>query len=155
MYGPHQCGNEDQGWVAHFALQALQGRPITIYGDGFQVRDALFVDDLIDAMLLARGNARDLAARAFNIGGGPGNAISLIELVDLLSQYAGMPIPVEYQDWRIGDQRYYVSDTRAFREATGWQPKINVRAGVRRLYDWLRSASSQALRAQVCERGVA
>jgi CDP-paratose 2-epimerase len=155
IYGPHQCGTEDQGWVAHFALQLLRGLPITVYGDGYQVRDALYVDDLVDAMLLARSNARQVAGRAFNIGGGPKNAISLRELVEILSHLEGSSIPVRYQDWRIGDQRYYVSDTRAFSDATGWRPKTTVRTGVQKLYEWLRSESTQAVAAEACERGVA
>ena len=73
IYGPHQFGTEDQGWVAHFLIRAMQGRPITIYGDGQQVRDILFVDDLVDAMLRAQAGMPGLSAHAFNIGGGPRN----------------------------------------------------------------------------------
>ena len=137
IYGPHQCGNEDQGWVAHFLISALEGRPITIFGDGKQVRDVLYVDDLVDAFLRADAHIERLAGRAFNIGGGVRNAISLVELVDLIERRLGEPPVVEFGDWRCGDQRYYVSDTAAFTKATGWRPRVSPRTGVSRLYSWL------------------
>jgi CDP-paratose 2-epimerase len=137
IYGPHQCGTEDQGWVAHFAIQALTRRTITIFGDGMQVRDALYVDDLVDALLLASENAHALSGMAFNIGGGPANTISLLELLDLLGELDSSTPGVRFEDWRIGDQRYYVSDTRAFERATGWRPRVGLRDGVSRLYAWL------------------
>src|SRR6185437_10730839 len=84
IYGPHQFGTEDQGWVAHFLIRALEGEPITLYGDGMQVRDVLFVDDLVDAFLLARKHMDRIYGQAFNIGGGPANTLSLLELVDLI-----------------------------------------------------------------------
>ena len=115
IYGPHQCGTEDQGWVAHFLMQAIAGQQITLYGDGMQVRDVLYVDDLVDAMRLAQQNAGRLAGQAFNIGGGPRNVTSLVELVELIGELDGEPPLVRFDDWRVGDQRYYVSDTRAFR----------------------------------------
>src|SRR5207248_756250 len=86
IYGPHQFGNEDQGWVAHFLIRAMQGRPITIYGDGRQVRDILFVEDLVNAFLLAHEHIGDISGQAFNIGGGPANTISLLELLDLIAK---------------------------------------------------------------------
>ena len=138
IYGPHQFGTEDQGWVAHFLIRALKGQPITIYGDGMQVRDILFVEDLVDAFLLAQANMPTVAGRAFNIGGGPDNTISLIELMDQVRELHGARPEVRPGAWRPGDQRYYVSDTRAFREATGWSPKVGTREGVRRLYEWVR-----------------
>ncbi len=134
IYGPHQLGTEDQGWVAHFALRALAGQPITIYGDGLQVRDALHVDDLVDALLLARaGLGRPegaLAGRAFNIGGGPANAVSLLDLVEQIAGLTGHRPELEFGPWRPGDQRYYVSNTESFRRATGWRPRVGVAAGV-------------------------
>jgi CDP-paratose 2-epimerase len=136
IYGPHQCGNEDQGWVAHFVANALAGKPLTIYGDGRQVRDVLFVSDLVDAFLLARDNVSGLAGRAFNIGGGPVNTTSLLELVALLEPLAGRRLKVTFDDWRIGDQRYYVSDPNAFMRATGWRPSVGVQEGVTRLAQW-------------------
>lgn len=138
IYGPHQCGNEDQGWVAHFVIRALAGNDVTFYGDGKQVRDTLYVDDLIDAFLLAESNIHDLTARAFNIGGSPRNTTSLIELVRLIGEIHGKAPRVYKEEWRPSDQRYYVSDTRSFEAATGWQPRVTLGEGVRRLYIWLR-----------------
>ncbi len=137
IYGPHQCGTEDQGWVAHFLIQALQDRSITLYGDGRQVRDVLFVDDLIDAFLLAEARMNDLSGQAFNIGGGVENTTSLLELLDRIDELHGSRPAVQWNDWRPGDQRYYVSDFSRFRDATGWSPRVDMRAGIERLYRWL------------------
>src|SRR5215216_1410564 len=141
IYGPHQYGNEDQGWVAHFVIRSLRGKPITIYGDGRQVRDILFIDDLVDAFLLAQQHMNRLAGNAFNIGGGPANSISLLELLDLLAELHGGDLVVHFEDWRAADQRYYVADTGKFGGLTGWQPRVGVHDGVRRLYEWLRTGS--------------
>jgi CDP-paratose 2-epimerase len=136
-YGPRQFGTEDQGWVAHVLIQARQGRPLTIYGDGKQVRDVLFVDDLVDAFLLARERAREVAGRAFNMGGGPGNTTSLLELLTLVEELEGVRPRVSFEDWRLADQRWYVSDPRAFAGLAGWEPRTGVREGVGRLHAWL------------------
>ena len=140
IYGPHQFGTEDQGWVAHFLIRALEGERITLYGDGMQVRDILFVEDLVDAFLLAREHIEELSGQAFNIGGGPANSVSLLELLSLIGEVHGSKPKVDLDGWRPGDQRYYVSDTARFREATGWQPRVGVREGVSRLYEWLQEA---------------
>ena len=140
IYGPHQCGNEDQGWVAHFLLRALSGQPITLYGDGCQVRDILFVDDLVDAMLVAMARVDELRGQAFNIGGGPGRAVSLLEVLDMIELLEGRRPAVRFDDWRVGDQQYYVSDTRAFSAATGWAPKVPPIEGIGHLRRWLRRA---------------
>jgi CDP-paratose 2-epimerase len=137
IYGPHQYGTEDQGWVAHFLIQAQQDLPITIYGDGRQVRDLLYVDDLIDAFLTAEDHLPEIAGEAFNIGGGPANAMSLRELVERIAALNGSPPAVAYGPWRIGDQRWYVSNTGKFEGATGWRPKTNVEAGLRQLHHWI------------------
>jgi CDP-paratose 2-epimerase len=137
IYGPHQHGNEDQGWVAHFLLRTLGRKPITLYGDGAQVRDLLFIDDLVDAMLAAGERRDELAGRAFNIGGGPANATSLLELVELIAELTGRPPVLRFAPERQGDQRYYVSDTSAFRAETGWRPDVGVADGVEELYRWL------------------
>jgi CDP-paratose 2-epimerase len=137
IYGPHQHGTEDQGWVAHFLLQALAGRPITLYGNGAQVRDVLFVGDLVDAMLLAQEHVGELSGRAFNIGGGPDNTVSLLELVDLIAALHGERPALAFAGERTGDQRYYVSDTTRFADATGWSPRVGVEQGVESLYRWL------------------
>ncbi|HKU62240.1 MAG TPA: NAD-dependent epimerase/dehydratase family protein [Gemmatimonadales bacterium] len=137
IYGPHQLGTEDQGWVAHFLIQALDGRPITLYGDGRQVRDILFVDDLVDALLLAQRAMPTEAGRVFNIGGGPDNTVSLLELLQLIGDRVGRAPAIGFDAWRPGDQRYFVSDTRNFEQVTGWRPAVGVRDGVARLADWL------------------
>ncbi|HEV2208746.1 MAG TPA: SDR family NAD(P)-dependent oxidoreductase [Verrucomicrobiae bacterium] len=137
IYGPHQFGTEDAGWVAHFLIRALAGAPLTIYGDGRQVRDILFVEDLVDAFLLAQQHMAELAGGAFNIGGGPQNTTSLLELIELIGTLHGRAPAVRFADWRPADQQYYVSDTRKFLAATGWQPRVGVRTGVERLYHWL------------------
>ncbi|HZY17910.1 MAG TPA: NAD-dependent epimerase/dehydratase family protein [Ramlibacter sp.] len=139
IYGPRQFGTEDQGWVAHFILRALRGEPITLYGDGKQVRDVLFIDDLVQAFLLAEQNADQIAGRAFNIGGGPSNAISLLDLLDRIEALHGVRPATAFDAWRTGDQRYYVSDTRAFETATGWKQRVRAADGIGRLYDWLKT----------------
>ena len=154
IYGLHQCGNEDQGWVAHFLIQSLLGRPITIFGDGRQVRDALFADDLVDALLLASRNGHNLAGCAFNIGGGVQRTTSLLELVDLIEEVSGKRPRLRFEDWRVGDQRYYVSDTRAFTGATGWTPRVSVAEGVSRLYAWLQDNAAFSAEAEL-QQGVA
>jgi CDP-paratose 2-epimerase len=140
IYGPHQFGTEDQGWVAHFLIRALKGEPITLYGDGLQVRDVLFVDDLVDAFLLAQAHMPKISGQAFNVGGGPGNVISLIELLDLIERLHGGRRPeLRFSAWRPGDQRYYVSDVSRLNDATGWRPTVGVEEGVKRLNAWLQN----------------
>jgi CDP-paratose 2-epimerase len=140
IYGPHQHGNEDQGWVAHFARCALQELPITIYGDGMQVRDLLFVEDLVDAFARARTRIDSLSGQAFNIGGGPANATSVLELLERIELLAGVRLHIEFDAWRVGDQRYYVSDTARFSKATGWRPQVGLQEGVTALCEWLRQS---------------
>jgi CDP-paratose 2-epimerase len=144
IYGPHQHGNEDQGWVAHFALRTLAGRPITVYGDGGQVRDLLFVKDLVDAMLLAAENETAVAGQAFNMGGGPANAVSLLEVLDLIAELHGEAPKLLYGDERTGDQRYYVADTRRFEDLTGWRALVPASEGIGLLYQWLNDPQSAA-----------
>ena len=155
IYGPRQFGTEDQGWVAHFILRALRGERITLYGDGMQVRDVLFVDDLVDAFLLGEQNAHRLKGRAFNMGGGPENAISLQDLLDRIEQLHGERPAVSFDAWRTGDQRYYVSDTRAFQRETGWKAKVGAVEGIGRLYEWLASRQDKRSTAQAGLRLVA
>lgn len=142
IYGPHQCGNEDQGWVAHFVKSALERRPLTLYGDGCQVRDVLYVDDLVEAFRRAMAHMERLRGRAFNIGGGPANALSLNELTESLGRQHGCALRVERAPWRNGDQRYYVSNTARFRAATGWSPQVAAVRGIGRLGEWLASAEA-------------
>jgi CDP-paratose 2-epimerase len=139
IYGYRQFGMEDQGWVAWFVIAALRGRPITIYGDGQQVRDLLFVDDLIAAYEAAVQGIDRAAGQLYNIGGGPENTMSVwTEFGPLLEELIGRPIQVDYGDWRAGDQRLYVSDIRKAEREIGWRPRIGVHEGVRRLVDWVR-----------------
>lgn len=153
IYGLHQNGTEDQGWVAHFLIRALEQKPITIYGDGRQVRDLLFADDLADAFLLAQANMQTLSGQAFNIGGGLGNTVSLLDLIDLMESIHGTRPTTLLKDWRPSDQCYYVSDTNKFRVATGWAPKINVHQGVRRLSEWLSNSKGMVLPVQTSAYG--
>jgi CDP-paratose 2-epimerase len=141
IYGPHQCGNEDQGWVAHFAISALEGEPITLYGDGHQVRDILFVEDLVEAFLLARESIETIGGRAYNMGGGPQNAVSLLEVIERIGELNGRAPATSFGPWRQGDQRYYVSDTRRFQQDTGWRPRVDAAEGIERLYGWLREGA--------------
>jgi CDP-paratose 2-epimerase len=140
IYGPHQFGTEDQGWVAHFLIRAIERAPITIYGDGLQVRDILYVDDLVRAFLLAQQQMDAVRGQAFNIGGGPTRTTSLVELTEVIGALERRPIPLAFDAWREADQRYYVSDTRKFEEATGWAPRVSVAEGVRALHAWLRAS---------------
>jgi CDP-paratose 2-epimerase len=138
IYGPHQFGTEDQGWLAHFLIKAIEHQPITIYGDGRQIRDVLFVDDLVEALLLARKNVRTISGQVFNIGGGVENTTSLRELLALIGELHECRPKIKAAHWRPGDQRYYVTDFSKFHTATGWSPRVDMRKGVRFLYDWLR-----------------
>jgi CDP-paratose 2-epimerase len=137
IYGPRQMGCEAQGWVAHLLMQAIDDQPVTIFGSGKQVRDVLYVDDLIRALRLAWRNINRIAGRAFNIGGGPRNALSLLELVDAIEAMRAARPQLVFERARLADQQYYVSDTRAFRRATGWRPRVSVSEGIARLYHWL------------------
>jgi CDP-paratose 2-epimerase len=137
IYGRRQLGTEDQGWVAHFALQMLRDGWLTVYGDGRQVRDILYIDDLLDAMLLAREHIEAVAGKAFNIGGGPANTVSLLELIERLSELSGVQPEIRYGPRRKGDQSYYVSDIHRFSQATGWTPRVSAQRGVPRLYHWI------------------
>jgi CDP-paratose 2-epimerase len=137
IYGPHQFGTEDQGWIAHFLLRALRDEPITIYGDGRQVRDILFVDDLVRGMVMAMNEIEHVRGRAFNIGGGPERSVSLLQVLDIIEDLHGDLPDVSFTNWRPSDQRFYVSNTTELERVTGWQPEIDVHDGIRRLYEWM------------------
>ncbi len=138
IYGPRQFGVEDQGWVAWFIIAAILGRPITIYGDGKQVRDVLYIDDLLDAYDVAIANIDQLAGQIYNIGGGPANQLAVwLEFGPLLERLTGHPIPVTWSDWRPGDQRIFVADIRKATEHLGWRPHVNVEEGITRLFHWV------------------
>ncbi len=138
IYGPRQMGTEDQGWVAHFLIRALEDEPISIYGDGRQVRDILFVDDAVDAYLAAWRQIGKVKGRAFNLGGGPANAVSLASLIAFIEEQLGHPVKRIYGNWRPGDQRYYVSDRSSLERELGLAGPTPWRVGVTRLLDWLR-----------------
>jgi CDP-paratose 2-epimerase len=137
IYGPHQFGTEDQGWVAHFLIQALKNKPITLYGDGKQVRDILFVEDLVEAFLLAKENIDKVSGNAYNMGGGVNNTVSLLELCGLIGEITGRKPEIIFDEWRPSDQKYYVSDFTKFHLATGWLPQADTRQGLTQLYNWL------------------
>jgi CDP-paratose 2-epimerase len=137
IYGERQMGTEDQGWVAHFLIRALERRPITLYGDGHQVRDILYVGDAVEAYLAAWRRIDAVQGRAFNLGGGPTNAVSLRGLVEHIGELIGVTPDVHFSDWRAGDQRYFVADTRAARAALGLDDPMPWQAGVERLARWL------------------
>lgn len=137
IYGPHQFGVEDQGWVAWFAIRAMQGLPFTIYGDGKQVRDVLYIDDLIAAYDAATAAIEKTRGRAYNIGGGPLNTLSLLELVALLEEQFGEKLRYGFDDWRPGDQLVYISDLQDAERDFGWSPNVSTVEGVVSLIDWL------------------
>jgi len=139
IYGTRQFGIEDQGWLAWFVIAALQGKPISIYGDGKQVRDVLFIDDLVEIMLRAVARPEVSAGQVYNIGGGPSRTVSVWkEFGPMLERHLGKAIPVRLHDWRPGDQKIYVSDIRKASRDFGWEPKVDVDEGVRRLFDWVK-----------------
>jgi CDP-paratose 2-epimerase len=151
IYGPRQFGTEDQGWLAHFMIAAATGRPITIYGDGKQVRDVLFIDDLVRAFRLAVERIDATAGQVYNIGGGPSNTISVWrEFGEVLAELSDKPIPVRFDRWRPGDQPCYVSDIRKAGHQMGWQPQVDKETGIRRLWEWVADNKSlfQTLAAQ-------
>ena len=137
VYGPRQFGVEDQGWVAWFAIASMLGRDITIFGDGKQVRDVLHVDDLLRAYEAAIRAPDKVAQQAFNVGGGPGQILSLLDLVEMLESRLGRDIALRWDDWRPGDQQVYVSDIRKLDTALSWKPEIGVESGIAQLMDWV------------------
>lgn len=138
IYGPRQFGTEDQGWLAHFVRRALSGQPITIYGDGYQTRDVLFIDDLVRAFLSARENVDVCRGHAFNIGGGSESTLSVRGALERIAQLTGRSPHIGHEEERVGDQRYYVSNTRKFASFTGWRAATPVEEGLSRLVTWMR-----------------
>lgn len=139
IYGPRQFGIEDQGWVAWFVIAAVMGRPITIYGDGKQIRDLLNVADLIRAYDLAVEKIDAAAGQVYNLGGGSANTLSIwTEFGPMLEELVGHPIHVARGDWRPGDQRVFVADVRKAERELGWKPQVGVEEGIRKLFEWVR-----------------
>lgn len=138
IYGPHQFGVEDQGWVAWFIIALMKNKNITIYGNGKQVRDMLYIDDLINAYILAIENIEKTAGQIYNIGGGSENTISVWhEFRPMLQKLFERKIEAASSDWRPGDQPIFVSDIRKAKKDFGWEPKIGVEEGIKRLYEWV------------------
>jgi CDP-paratose 2-epimerase len=139
IYGPRPFGIEDQGWVAWFVIAAVMGQPITIYGDGKQIRDLLHVNDLINAYDLAVEKIDVAAGQVYNFGGGPSNTLAIwTEFGPMLEELMGRTIPVDRGDWRPGDQKVFVADIRKAARELGWTPKVSVEEGVRKLFEWVR-----------------
>ncbi len=137
IYGPRQFGTEDQGWVAHFLIRALAGEPITIFGDGNQVRDILHVSDTVAAYRSLLAGIDRFRGQAFNLGGGASNAVSLNIVLGEISRVLGREVEIHHAEPRIGDQRYFVADTRRIQSALGWQARVGWREGIRDLAQWL------------------
>jgi CDP-paratose 2-epimerase len=138
IYGNRQFGIEEQGWLAWFTLAALMKRGITVYGDGLQVRDVLDVRDLVRLYQMCIDNIEAVQGRILNVGGGPANAVSIVESLDLLEQVLGMKIQRAFADWRPGDQRIFISCNGAAERRLGWRPETDVRAGLEALVSWIR-----------------
>ena len=139
IYGERQFGTEDQGWVAHFMIRALRGEPISIFGDGCQVRDVLHVGDAVDAYVAAWQRIGTARARAYNLGGGPANAVSLRQVIAAIEAIVGRRVETRSSGWREGDQRYYVSDTARATRDLGLAAPLPWQAGLARLAGWLRA----------------
>jgi len=138
IYGYRQFGIEDQGWVAWFAIAALLKRKINIFGNGKQVRDVLFIEDLLDAYDLALRNIGTTAGRVYNIGGGPNNQLSLFELVRFLEGEFGRKIELEFHNWRPGDQPVFCCDISKANKEFGWEPRTGYKEGVNKLAEWIK-----------------
>jgi len=151
IYGRRQRGTEDQGWVAHFLLRMLRDEPITIYGDGRQVRDILWIDDAVDAYVAAWQRIGAARGHAFNLGGGPANAVSLRQVIAQIEHVLGRPAALNFEDWRPGDQRYFVADTRRARAALGLRPACDWRSGLALLADWFGAERGEVLRAEAAQ----
>ncbi|MGH7858513.1 MAG: GDP-mannose 4,6-dehydratase [Candidatus Binatia bacterium] len=138
IYGPRQMGCEDQGWLAWFMIAALAGRPLTVYGDGKQARDVLYVEDLLDAYDAAITHVERAAGQVYNVGGGPDRILSVwAEFAPALERLLGRRLEARRADWRPGDQRVYVSDVRKAKRDLGWAPKVSVEEGLTRLLAWI------------------
>ena len=139
IYGPHQIGVEDQGWVAHFAKQFLFKKPITIFGDGNQVRDLLYVEDLIKAYDLSINKINKSQGQVFNIGGGKKNAYSLLQVIDIFEKKLNYKIKISFDKMRVGDQEYFVSVNKKIKKLLGWKPKTDFKEGLNQLIAWQRN----------------
>lgn len=161
IYGPRQFGTEDQGWLAHFGIRVLTGAPITLYGDGCQVRDALHVADAVEAYRRVLLDIDRLSGLVFNLGGGAANAVSLGDVLGEIARITGIQPVLRRADWRTGDQPWFVADTRRLEQAVGWTAAIGWRDGLADLLDWLdrhvvgKAARQPALSRAGAERAIA
>lgn len=137
IYGPRQFGFEDQGWVAWFIIASLLKKPLTIYGNGKQVRDLLYVDDLISVYDLAIKKINKANGKIYNVGGGPQNTLSLLELINQLEKFLGYKIEYSFSEIRPGDQKIFIADISKVKKDLGWQPKININKGIKKLFNWI------------------
>ncbi|MFX1293428.1 MAG: GDP-mannose 4,6-dehydratase [Promethearchaeota archaeon] len=142
IYGYRQFGTEDQGWVAHFIISSILNKPLTIYGDGKQIRDILFIQDLINAFQLAFKNIKTTKGEVYNIGGGFSNTISLLELIQYLEKLLNRHIGYNFSDWRPGDQKVYYSNIDKAKKDFNWMPFISKEDGIQKLFDWVRYNST-------------
>jgi len=138
IYGNRQFGNEDQGWVMHFLKKSLQGQEINIYGNGKQVRDILYVDDLIDVYMRAVNRIDKIKGSVYNIGGGNENKVSLIELIKILEKKFDKPVKYSFEDWRPGDQKIFYCDIEKAHKELGWKPTVGIDEGIDKLHEWVR-----------------
>lgn len=137
IYGLRQFGVEDQGWVAWFVIAHELGQPIIVYGTGKQVRDLLFVDDLVEAYLAALEKIDEVAGETFNLGGGPENALSILEFFELLGRLSSSRVHYQNAPWRPGDQPVYISNNRKAARLLGWRPRVGVEEGIEQLRQWV------------------
>lgn len=137
IYGAHQFGMVDQGWVAYLTMRALFDKPITIYGDGKQVRDVLYMGDLARAYEAAIESASKNSGEIFNMGGGPTNTLSLLEFLDFLAPRLGKKLDISFSDWRPGDQKVYISDIAKAQTQLNWTPTVNFEQGFNEMLAWM------------------
>ncbi|MDO8601353.1 MAG: SDR family NAD(P)-dependent oxidoreductase [bacterium] len=149
IYGPHQFGIEEQGWLAWFCNALLFKKPVTIFGNGKQVRDVLYVDDIIKAYNSALINIKKTRGKAYTIGGGSNFSLSIWELFEIFEKLTGKKLDYKFGPWRAGDQKIYISDLTSAKKDFGWSPKISPKEGVKKLYDWIRQNQNIIKRAGV------
>ncbi|MBU2099644.1 GDP-mannose 4,6-dehydratase [Candidatus Micrarchaeota archaeon] len=138
VYGKRQFGTEDQGWIAWFVIASVFGKKITIFGNGKQSRDVLYSDDVVNAFDLAAKKIKKTKGKIFNIGGGPENTLSLLELIELLEELNRKKITYSFDKWRPGDQKVFVSNIEKAEKEFGWKPKVPAKKGVEILFNWVK-----------------
>lgn len=138
IYGNRQFGTEEQGWLCHFIRSKIEKRQVTIYGDGSQVRDVLYIDDYVRLMKLLVENKEKVKGQVFNVGGGIKNSISIREALNIIGN-----TDLVFKDWRPSDQKYYVSDITKIKRLVNWEPKIGVEEGIQKLTTWVEELCQQ------------